>query len=329
MTPAAQGVETDAPATSEACERFRLAVLALERRVDDADPGQRAAARAQRLGESARLLAEAFLAARGRRPADHRARLAGLDEKPVIDSTATRLLADALSIGENTDWSPGRTGELERLEWRYRAMLPDYRSALVREVPDCEDACSLCRRTVASRGFILALAVVALASVALSVAYRLSDPHYAFELSGQLFWKRSPGEPFIEQRSRRFNVQVDNAVHRYTVSLPEPVRVSALRLDPVNKIDATGVEIRGVRLIAQGTDSPVDLTPRLGTSWSCVNCRWVARGEGAWRLRPLNDDPHIIGPPTSPVETTSVEIELRAAAKKTFWEWMSRLEKSY
>lgn len=320
---------TDRPPEAETSELLRQALLALERRIDDGDPGRRAAGRADRLRDSASLLADAFDAARGRGTGARGTRRATLSEHPVVDAAATSLLLDLLDLHGRGEWHQERVAELDDLERRYRSTLPAYRSALAREVPGYAGIRGLCRRVAASRALIGVLATSALAAAALAGIYRVLDPHYIFEQGGQIFWSRSPGEPYLQQRSRRFDVRVDGAPHQYTVSFTAPIRISGLRVDPVNSDEVTGVDILAVRLLVAGGGGATDVTPGGETSWSCANCRWVSREPGAWRLRPLNDDPHIEGSPPRPVEATGVEIELRAAAKKTFWEWATRLEKNH
>jgi hypothetical protein len=119
---------------------------------------------------------------------------------------------------------------------------------------------------------------------------------------------------------------VDDLRHRYSVALGSPITIGRLRIDPVNEVYATEVDILHISLADAAGNRSRDLIAG-GAAWSCVNCRWLPGGEQTRRLRPLNDDPHIVGPPLVPFKAVRVDITMRASARKTFWEWITRLKK--
>jgi hypothetical protein len=318
--------ETDQSAAGDAAELFRRALQAIERRIETVAPEQHRVARVRRLQDSTRLLADSFLAARGWRPEDDEERRALLSEHPLKDEATTRALIDILSLATHTGWTPSRSRDLESLERRYRAALPACRSALRRELPGYESIWALCKRAYENKTCRWLTGLAAGVAVAAAAAYHLSKPQYVFELGGQLFWKHSPGGAFTQGHSRRFTVHVDNAVHHYRIRLPAPVSLAALRLDPVNRVEAREVDILHIQLLGPAGER-AELVGNGTGSWSCVNCRWLSDDQRAWRLRPDNDDPHIDGPFDVPFAVDEVRLTMRVSARKTFWEWITRLKR--
>lgn len=306
-------------------ELFRSAVAALDRHVDDT-PRDDATGRAAALRESARCLADAFLTARGHVPGNDVERARLLTTHTLVDHATDRVLIDLLRLDPHTDWTGARAQELRQLEQQYRALMPRLRSALVREMPEYGCAAQLLRNAAGKPWLKGAAAGVTAAVVLGTAAYGLTNPAYTLELSGQVFWQSTPGEPFTEQRSRMFSVRVDGQAHEYTIMFEEPIRISSLRLDPVNRVDATSVEIERIRVLDVsggehgGFDDP--------TLWTCVNCRWLSRSGHGGRLKPDNEDPYVIPPPVDPVGVSRIQISMRATAEKSFWEWITRLEKT-
>lgn len=301
---------------AEVAELFRRAVTALDRRT----AGGRAAA----LRESARCLADAFLAARGHGPGTDADRAGLLSSEPIVDHETDRALIDLLRLDPRGD----RAGspELERLEQQYRALLPRYRSALAGETPGYGRALQCLKNAAGQRWIQGAAAGVATAAVLSAAAYQLTEPAYTLEVSGQLFWKSAAGEPFAEERSRKFKVSVDGEPHQYIIMLDESVRLSALRLDPVDSAAVTSVAIRRVGILDGAGQEYAELHDP--AAWTCVNCRWLSGAGHGGRLRPDGDDPYVIPPPVDPVEMSGIRLVMSAAAEKSFWEWATRLEKN-
>ncbi|MGA8259638.1 MAG: hypothetical protein WB783_05435 [Arenicellales bacterium] len=312
--------------STDATELFRLALLALERPLTRTGPDCHAA-RADRLRESAGLLVDAFIAARGGAPGSDRERVPSLNRQPLSNPASVGTLAAILELDTGREWNPARIDRLDTLEREYRAILPHLRSALLREIPGYEGVLGLCGRATGSTVLRWTLGVVAAASIVLALAYHLARPQYVLNLGGQVFWTGPSSSVFSEDRSKRFVVHVDDQAHRYSVPLGAPAEIGRLRIDPVNRVYATEVDILAIHLAdAAGNESP-DLSAGDDASWSCVNCRWLPRTEQVRRLRPLNDDPHIVGPPLAPFKAVRVDIAIRATARKTFWEWVTRLKK--
>jgi len=318
--------ETDQSAPGEAAELFRLALQAIERPIEIVAPERRGVERVRRLQESARLLADSFLAARGWRPTDDEERRALLSEHSLTEEATTRALIDILSLATHPGWTPSRARDLGSLERRYRAALPACRSALKRELTGYEPIWALCKRACGSRTCRWLTGLAAGAAVAVAAAYHLSKPQYVFDLGGQLFWKHSPGGAFIQGRSRRFTVHVDNAVHHYRIRLPAPVALAALRLDPVNRVEAREIDILHIQLLGPAGEQ-TELVDNGRGLWSCVNCRWLSDDQRSWRLQPANDDPHIDGPSAVPFDVDEVRLTMRVSARKTLWEWITRLKR--
>lgn len=315
---------TGAPPGCPAAVLFREAVVALDRRLNGARRDD-FTGRADSLRRSVLCMVDAFLAARGKPAASDadRSRLAA--EHPILDRASDSILLEILSLDTRSQWTAERFTRLRELEGQYRAMLPALRSSLAAELPDHEPVPAYLKRVAggpAGRVATVMAAVVAL----IAGAYYLTGPAYRLDLGGQVFWKQSPGEPFAEERSRTFDVQVDGRLHEYAIDFETPVQVSVLRLDPVDRMDATAVDVHHIGLL--GSDGEELLMIDDYASWSCMNCRWLTgRGDGS-RLRPLNDDPYVFGPAIAPLEVAGIVIGMRASADKTIWEWITRLEKS-
>lgn len=302
----------------------RNAVVLLDRRTDWRRP-ESFANSVSTLQQSARCLADAVLAARGHEQTTDAQRIRRLVDQPVVDHEADQPLTELLRIDLAAEWTEERARAMSALEKRYRALMPRLRSALVDEIPGYGHVWTLCRH-VAGRRWVRGTVAGLAAAVLLNVAvYKVSEPSYLLELNGRVFWKSTPGDPFLEERSRGFTVVVDGSSHDYSITFAEPVRIASLRLDPVNKVYATEVEIEQIRLRDSGGnifdvfDNP--------TGWSCTNCLWLAEDERRDRLVPDNDDPYITSPPMDPVQVSRIRITMRASAKKTFWEWITRLDK--
>lgn len=315
----------DTPPACPATVLFREAIVALERRFNDARRGD-FHGRAEGLRSSVSLMVDAFLAARGR-PATSdadRTRLAA--ELPVLDHASDSVLLEILSLDTRSPWTAERLARLRELESQYRAMLPALRSALAAELPDHEPIPAYLKR-VAGRPARRVAPVMAAVVALIAAAYYLISPAYQLSLGGQVFWKQSPGEPFAEAQSQTFDVQVDGRLHEYAIQFETPVQVSVLRLDPVDRADATAVDIHHIGLL--GADGEELLMIDDYASWSCMNCRWLTGADDGSRLRPLNDDPYVLGPAIEPLEVAGIVIGMRASADKTIWEWITRLEKSF
>lgn len=310
--------------TRDALDLFRQAILALDdHRVDRTDPGS-LARHASEMRSSARFLLDAFLAARGRTPANDQDRAALLEEEPVVDTAIDGVLLEMLGFETPSEWTPEHAEALADVERRYRAALPRSRRALAVSLPGYDGARGMLGRMAGNTAFKwLAAAVLALA-VVLAGVYHLSAPAYTLEMNGQVFWIAGPDEPFTEEGSRHFKVRVDGLPHDYSIAFQPPVELARLRIDPVDRVDATEVTILDVSLA--GEDGAEEAFNSLA-EWTCNNCRWLTRDTGAARLRPLNDDPHLVSPPVDTAKASSFHMTLRASAEKTFWEWVTGLEK--
>ncbi len=322
---ATSGSRDTGPApVSAVSDLFRQAVAALDhargrRRTADA------AGRAAMLQESARCLAAAFLSARGDEPSTHAARIKALSAHPAIDVGTDRPLIELLRIDPGADWTNERIRDLMRLEEQYRSLMPRFRAALARQLPEYGSLWRLITQALGRRRVLVAAAAVAAAVVGAGAAFALADPAYRFQVNGQVFWKHDPGAPFAESRSRHFDVSVDGDLHAYTITFDDPVRVGVLRIDPVDSASVTEVELLGVHYLdTAGNAQPAgdDFS-----HWSCRNCRWLAAQKHGARIKPDNDDPYLIAPAVAPREASAIRIEMRARAGKSFWEWVTRLDK--
>jgi hypothetical protein len=303
---------------------FRNAVAALENGVRRRG-AEDLAVRAARLGSSARALADAFLAARGRRAATDHERAAMLTDRPVVDREHDRPLIELLALDPYAEWTEAQADKLRQLEQRYRAFLPRARAALARELPGYGGPVQFLKGVAGRRPVRLAAAGLLAAAILTASTYHLLDPAYVLDRSGQVFWKPTPEDMFTEQRSRTFNVIVDGRPREYLITFEHPVHISTLRLDPVDTADPTEIEIQRVDLL--GSDGRDLEGVEDFSTWSCVNCRWLSGGGRDGWLQPVTDDPYVVARPVEPTAVGGIRVTMRASARKTFWEWVTRLEK--
>lgn len=312
------------PPASTVPDLFRKAVAALHQagiRRRRANAARRAAV----LRESARCLGNAFLAARGHEPSSDAARIELLAAHPAIDIENDRPLIELMGIEPESDWTKEHLRELDLLEEQYRRRMPRFRAALAGQLPRYGSLHGLVRRTAGRRWVQAATTALAAVTLAGAVAFQRADPAYVLQVNGQVFWKHDPAEPFNEDRSHFFDVRVDGDLHEYTITFDAPVQIAMLRLDPVDNANVTEIEIHRVRLMDGAGGEPLEYDDLAG--WTCVNCRRPAAHEGGNRLNPENHDPYLIAPPVDPRRVDRIHIEMRAAARKTFWEWITRLDK--
>jgi len=297
---------------SDAAALFQQAVEAVER----LKPEHRQA----KLPESARAVVDAFLAARGRRARDDAERLQLISALPLLDAGSDQVLHRLLAADPSN--VPG-DAELHRLELRYRALLPALRAALARELPGYRGAAGVFQDILNSRPVRFLLALLAALVLVSGTLYAVTEPAYRLELGGQLFWKSVEGEPFSEERSRDFAVIVDGTARRYVIELASPVVMHTVRLDPVDSAAPTSIEVRRIRLVTPDGGAK-DIPPG---NWSCTNCRWIDTSADHPILKPTGSDPRILVHPDKPTTTRRVEVDMTATARKSFWEWLTRLDR--
>lgn len=326
MGPIAGREHADAT-VSMATNLFRKAVVALDQGATYSLAGD-AARRADCLHDSVCSMVDAFLAVRGRSVTSDGQRAELMGEHPVLGRVADNTLLEVLSLDKSAAWTSDRISTLADLEKRYRTMLPALRSSLASELPAYQGAIGVLKALVRHPAVKTIPAVAAMLALLLA-AHQVINPAYHLELGGQIFWKQSPGEAFTEQRSRSFDVKVDGRRHKYVIDLDNPVTVSMLRIDPVDKADATHVDIHRVELLGADGQRQDIFHSADRPSWDCRNCRWLTGNEDALSLQPVNNDPFVVGPAFPPVAVAGVEVEMRARADKSFWQWVTRLEKSY
>lgn len=314
------GIEHAAPNKSEPAALFRQAILDLDL---GAEPPTATGwtGHAEALVASVRNLVDAFAVARSGGPADDRA--AWLREHPIMDPERDKILVDILQLEARGEWTEKRIQALTALERRYRASLPRLRQSLIAALPGYVGVRGLITKTLGSTIFRWIAAGLVTAIVVISGAYQMIRPQYQMDLKGQIFWTTESDAPFSEARSRFFTVTVDGEAHDYTIRFDPPIEPGRIRVDPVDSVDPTEIAILRVRLVTES--GPVELEP--GPDWSCRNCLWLGHEKGEARLQPLNEDPYLVGPAAAFGKVAGVEIRMRVTARKTLWEWITRLNK--
>ena len=160
------------------------------------------------------------------------------------------------------------------------------------------------------------------------ILYYSIDPEDTFELDGQLFWKEKPGVPFTPGNSKRFTVFPGDKSHEYSIVLDNPVTIYLLRLDPVNQIGLTDIEIDWIRLYGPQGELVRDLIFDTSMHWSCDNCIKKESSTYSFRMQPTSNDPFITSSVIEQRKVKKIIISLRAVAKKTFWEWLLGIDKN-
>lgn len=160
------------------------------------------------------------------------------------------------------------------------------------------------------------------------IIYYSIDPEDTFELDGQVFWKEKPGVPFTAENSKRFTVFPGDKSHEYSIVLDAPVTVYLLRLDPVNQIGLTDIEIDWIRLYGAQGELVRDLIFDTSMYWSCDNCIKKESSTHSFRMQPTSNDPYITSSVIEQRKVKKIIISLRAVAKKTFWEWLLGIDKN-
>jgi hypothetical protein len=177
--------------------------------------------------------------------------------------------------------------------------------------------------------FYILIPLLILITLPIAVYHHLK-PVSNFDVGGQIFWKTSGKLPFTSQQSHRFTVKVDNQYREYTIDLGEPVDIFLLRLDPVNKKYLTDIDLEWIRLVNEEGIILHESSYDNFNLWSCNNCVKIpATEKNIFSIRPLNDDLHLISTRVNKDRVKSIIIRMRAASKKTFWEWVLAIDKNF
>lgn len=177
--------------------------------------------------------------------------------------------------------------------------------------------------------FYILIPLLILITLPIAVYHHLK-PVSNFNVGGQIFWKTNGKLPFTSQQSHRFTVKVDNQFREYTIDLGEPVDIFLLRLDPVNKKYLTDINLEWIRLVNEEGILLYESSGDNFNLWSCNNCEKLpATEENIFSIRPLNDDLHLISTRVNTDRVKSIIIRMRAASKKTFWEWVLAIDKNF
>lgn len=160
------------------------------------------------------------------------------------------------------------------------------------------------------------------------IIYHSINPEDTFELDGQVFWKEKPGVPFTPQNSKRFAVQSGNKSHDYSIVLDNPVTIYLLRLDPVNQIGLTDIEIDWIRLYGPQGELLRELIFDATMYWACDNCIKKESSTHTFRMQPTSNDPFITSSVIEQSQVKTIAFRLRAVSKKSFWEWVLGIDKN-
>jgi len=284
------------------------------------------------LQASAAYLAKALLLAKGE---------SALDEKSltelvkVINETSDpshpvySSILDVLLLDAGGD---EKREKLEDVYGEYRSTLVNARKILVSDLGYNDKIWQKLRQLFFTQTGMKQLAVVMLPIFVLLtlpvLIYHYVDPIDNYEIDGQLFWKSKAKVPFSTKSSKRFPVISDNQSREYTIALDSPVNIFLLRLDPVNTIGLTNIEIESIRLLGTGDVLLRQLVFDNSMYWSCDNCIGLENNADTYRMRPTTNDPYLTSSAINQEGVSKIMIRMRAVSKKTFWEWLLGIDKS-
>lgn len=233
----------------------------------------------------------------------------------------------SLSTGSDT-----KNEQIKALYKDYQSALIDARKLLVRNTNYNDKLRQKLRSTFfTSVGLkklsitLLPLVVVLLFSVAI---YQYIDPIDSYDLDGQIFWKTSAKYPFTTKDSIRFPVVSDNQKRNYSVELESPANIFMLRLDPVNKVGLSDIEVEAIRLFGSDNKLLRELLFDNSMYWSCKNCLKLKNDSMTYRMRPTSNDPYLTSSKINQDKVKKITITMRAVSRKTFWEWILGIDKS-
>jgi hypothetical protein len=284
------------------------------------------------LQASATYLAKALLAVKGHPVSDEKPlaeQVIAADDHSGSSHSVYSSILDVLSFDAGTDDNRER---LEDVYGEYRSSLVNARKILVSNLGYNEKIWQKLRQLFITRTGMKQLAVVMLPIFVLlalpAIIYPYFDPIDRYELDGQLFWKSKPKVPFSAKNSKRFPVISDNQSREYTIALDSPVNIFLLRLDPVNAIGLTDVEIETISLLGPGSVLLRQLVFDNSMYWSCDNCIGLENNADTYRMRPTTNDPYLTSSAINQEGVSKIMIRMRAVSKKTFWEWLLGIDKS-
>jgi hypothetical protein len=284
------------------------------------------------LQTSATHLARALLAAKGNSASDDKPlteQLSAVNDASGLDSPVYNNILDVLLFDAGTD--ENREG-LKDIYKEYQSTLVNARKILVSDLNYNEKIWQKLKQTIITSTGLKRLSVVILSLIFLLILpmaiYHYVDPIDRYELDGQIFWKTKAKVPFTTKSSKRFPVISDNQSRDYMIALDSPVNIFLLRLDPVNAIGLTDVEIETISLLGPGDVLLRKIVFDNSMYWSCDNCIGLEKNSDTYRLRPTSNDPYLTSSAINQEGVNKIVIKMRVVAKKTFWEWILGIDKN-
>jgi len=176
--------------------------------------------------------------------------------------------------------------------------------------------------------FILILFMMFL--VSLFAVYKYLEPVYNSNLVAQIFWRSDSNTPFNVEHSYSFPVREGKQFREYTIPFPDSVNISSLRVDPmhINRRNFAEIGIEWIRLLNKEGILLQEFTPKDLIKWSCTNCVKLTVGDkNIFVIRVNNKRPYLVSKLIDQEKVDLVSIKIRIKSKKTFWEWIFKIEK--
>lgn len=281
---------------------------------------------------SAACLARAVLLARGDVATGEQPRtelIRTLNESNDPLGPVLKNISDVLVLDANTN---DNRDAIKAIYREYQNTLIEARKVLMRDLHYNEKRQKKLQQlfftsTGLKQIFAVVLPLIVFLSLPLAF-YHYVDPIDNFELDGQVFWKSKPKVPFTANDSRRFAVIADNQNREYTLSLDSPVNIFLLRLDPVNAIGLTDIEIEEISLLGADNVLLRQLIFDSSMYWSCDHCVSLENDRSTYRMRPSSNDPYLTSSAIDQEGVSKIIIKMRAVSRKTFWEWVLAINKN-
>ncbi|MCK5360068.1 MAG: hypothetical protein KAJ95_05545, partial [Gammaproteobacteria bacterium] len=203
------------------------------------------------LQKSACCLAKALLSSKSIVVSDNKSLsdlASAIDEISDIDNPVYSNIHSILTYVANTDKNEG----LREIYREYQGTLIETRKILARDLNYNSRIREKFYQTIFTAAglkklfpFIMMLVILVMLPAGI---HHFFDPIDMYELDGQVFWKSRPGIPFSSKESKHFPVISDNKSREYTIDLDSTENIFLLRIDPVNAIGLTDVEIEEISL---------------------------------------------------------------------------------
>lgn len=268
------------------------------------------------LTQSSRYLTNALLTAEGITASDS-------DTKAELDllrehgsgQPATDSLANILDLSEKqVSVSPAEMRETRR---RYLRTLFETRGILVKRCSS--DGTPLATRQDRTGGLMVAVVVCLIAGLVLG--YRLISPVQSITDTVQIYWL-AQASPWQEDHSVRIESKTDDVLKPHIFSLPRPMSIIQIRLDP-SMLPDSEIEIRYLELVtAEGKVIKYDFAVNGSKDWFTRNIQGSVRSADGWRFRTASNDPYVTSPRFPVEEVKRVNVRMRSRQAMSIVRWL-------